>query len=179
MIGAEGLTNEQRQLVEELFLTNRDAFYKKAYSIVGRKADADDAVSAAMLKIIKSIERIEALPRTQLFYFCISIVKNVAIDLSRAKAKESLFALEEEEMTESLDDPEQIAIRKEQIEEIRKLQERLSEEERLLLHLRYGMESEYKEIAVIFGINEESAKKRGQRIIKKLRNMKEAGQRRG
>ena len=56
---------------------------------------------------------------------------------------------------------------------IRKLLETLSLEEKELLEMRYTYEMQYSEIARRLSITEEAAKKRGQRIILKLRKIYE------
>lgn len=43
------------------------------------------------------------------------------------------------------------------------------------LYLRYTQEMGYKEIGTLLNISEDAAKKRGQRLIKKLRKLYEGG----
>lgn len=52
---------------------------------------------------------------------------------------------------------------------------RLSDEDKTLIHLRFANEVGFKHIAGLLGITEEAAKKRGQRILKKLRQFYEGG----
>ena len=49
----------------------------------------------------------------------------------------------------------------------------LPSEDRRLIHLRFALEMSYKEIGMLLGISEEAAKKRGQRIVKRLKSMHE------
>ena len=53
--------------------------------------------------------------------------------------------------------------------------DRLSDEEKYLVQLRYANDMSFKEIAVLLDINEETAKKRGYRILKRLRAFYEEG----
>lgn len=163
------LTESQKCLVESVFLNNKDLLYKKAYRIVGTKEDADDAVAMAMLNIMRDIERISKIPVAQVSFFCISMVKNIAIDMLRKKNRQSLFEIDEEGPVLTGEDPVQIAERNEIICSVREMQKALTEEERLLIHLRYDQEASYEEIAGVLGVTEEAAKKRGQRVLQKLR----------
>ena len=52
---------------------------------------------------------------------------------------------------------------------------RLSDEEKFIIHLRFVNEMRFKDISELLGITEEAAKKRGQRILKKLRLYYEDG----
>lgn len=46
---------------------------------------------------------------------------------------------------------------------------KLSDEDKTLIHLRFANEMRFRDIAGLLGITEEATKQRGQRILKKLR----------
>jgi len=50
-----------------------------------------------------------------------------------------------------------------------KVLDRLGEQDKDVLLMKWGKEMKYKEIGVALGISEEAATKRGQRALKKLR----------
>lgn len=62
--------------------------------------------------------------------------------------------------------------------DVRKLTElidRLDPDDRRFVYLRYAEEMGYKEIGELLNISEDAAKKRGQRLVKKLRKLYEGG----
>ena len=61
---------------------------------------------------------------------------------------------------------------------MRKLTElidRLDPDDRRFVYLRYAEEMGHKEIGELLNISEDAAKKRGQRLVKKLRKLYEGG----
>lgn len=58
---------------------------------------------------------------------------------------------------------------------LREAIDQLAPDDRRLLYLRHTMEMGYKEIGKLFSISEETARKRGQRLLEKLRRLCEGG----
>jgi RNA polymerase sigma-70 factor (ECF subfamily) len=103
--------------------------------------------------------------------FCVTIVKNSSIDMIRRSKKyahlESLDYLKDE----SVEKFEDIYINKANIQRLSELIDELSQEERELIQLRYAQDMGYAEIGALLDITEEAAKKRGQRVVKKLKKL--------
>lgn len=165
------LTDEQRNLIEQIFREHHIRFQRISFKIVKSESAANDAVSAAYLKIIDNIEKISDLPCPLMTAFCVTIVKNSSIDMIRHSKKythiESLDNLKDE----SVENFEDIYINKANIQRLSELINELPQEDRILIQLRYAQDMGYAEIGVMLGITEEAAKKRGQRIIKKLKKL--------
>ena len=64
---------------------------------------------------------------------------------------------------------ESICIRNADVQKLAKLVKGLSDEDKRLLQLRYEQELGFSEISGLLGISEENAKKRAQRLVKKLK----------
>lgn len=163
------LTDEQRDLIEQIFREHHVRFQRISFKIVKSESDANDAVSAAYLKIIDNIEKVSNLSCPLMTAFCVTIVKNCSIDIIRHSKKyahiESLDNLKDE----SVDKFEDIYINKANIQRLSELIDKLPQEDQILIQLRYAQDMGYAEIGVLLGITEEAAKKRGQRIVKKLK----------
>ncbi len=169
------LTEEQQNLVEQIFHEHHIRFYRISFRILKSDASANDAVSTAYLKIIDNIEKISELPSPLMTAFCVTIVKNTSIDIIRRSKKfahvESLDAFQDES-AESFED---ICINQTNVRTLADLLDQLSEEERKLIQLKYAQDMGYLEIGKLLGISEEAAKKRGQRIIRKLKKLYDEG----
>lgn len=165
------LTEEQQNLVEQIFHEHHIRFHHISFRILKSDASADDAVSMAFIKIIDNIEKISELPSPLMTAFCVTIVKNTSIDIIRKSKKfanvESLDIFQDESL-ESLED---LYINQTSVQKLTDLLDKLSEEERKLIQLKYAQDMGYIKIGKLLGISEEAAKKRGQRIIQKLKKL--------
>lgn len=172
LILLSALPDEQHSWVEKTFREERTYFFRVAHQILSDRDTAEDAVSAAFEMIIKKIDLIWKIPCPQRLPYCVSIVRRCAIDLLRRRKELASFEeLPEELSADPSSETEDVALDGLQKEELMKQIASLSEEERTLLHLRYAVELPFGRIAQMLHCSEESAKKRGQRVIRKLREM--------
>ena len=130
-------------------------------------------MSAAYLKIMDNIEKISELPCPQMTAFCVMVVKNASYDLLRQSNKIVPIGLAEDIPQEKSPSAEEQHIRNAEAQRLSELIDMLPSEDRRLIHLRFALEMSYKEIGMLLGISEEAAKKRGQRIVKRLKSMHE------
>lgn len=168
------LEDDQRNLVEKIYKENYQYFLKVAMQITGSTADAEEAVSSALLKISLNILKISHLTCPEMKAFCVTIVKNCSYDVLRKSSRiipDSDEALSK--MDSSIQGPEHQMLDKEKRKALLKMLEVLSSDEKVLLELRYTYEMKYSEIARMLSISEEAAKKKGQRLIGKLRKQYE------
>ena len=165
------LSDDERNLVEAIFKENQTKFYNVAYSYLKSDAGAKDAVSESMIKVIKNISKISSLLCPQRNAFCVTIVRNTSLDMLR---KEKHFVLvDNDELERKVDETSPFDFPDDNIEVLLSAQTKLSDDERKLVYLKYGYNKSFKEIASIFNISEETAKKRGQRILAKLKDLYE------
>lgn len=76
---------------------------------------------------------------------------------------------------ESSDDLADECIHNADVRKLTELIDRLDPDDRRFVYLRYAEEMGYKEIGELLNISEDAAKKRGQRLVKKLRKLYEGG----
>lgn len=170
------LSDEEKDLVNKIFSKMNVKMYNISFNILRSDADAQEAVSQTFLKIIDNIEKISALPCPQVEPYCVIILKNETINIMR-KYKKTVYA-------ENVDyfnhndrdcDIEEEYLKTANREKLLSCINRLSDDDKGLLYLRFVYEMGFKQISELLGITEEAAKKRGQRILKKLRSYYEEG----
>lgn len=159
-----------RELVKDLFEKYEQMMYKKAYSILHNRTDAEDTVQDTMIKIIDGLEKIRILEGNEVGYYLTSMTKNAAYDMLRKKTRlpESnvMVELNKIESDISIEDITLTKIDSERINEaLKKLPD--NEYEILFWNLRVGYSPS--EIAVLLGISPNAAR---QRIYRAKMNLK-------
>lgn len=167
------LPEEQKAAVEKVFRRDRGLFIKIALEYLHDKQHAEDAVQEALVKVILHIEEISALSDREQKNYCAMIVRNTAIDMVRKERHGSALEIDENRLIQenpAEDIPEQLDSKR----IVEKALSRLSKEEINLLYLRHEKELTYREIGALMGITEDAAKKRGKRILERLRKVIES-----
>ena len=167
------LNDEQRALVERIFHEHNIHFQRISFNIVKSEDVAEDVVSTAFVKIMDNIEKISDLPCPQMTAFCVTIVKNASIDMLRQSQRSVPIDYWDNISEKNSDDIEEAFIHDADVHRLTEILDQIDLDERQFIYLRYTLEMGYREISELLNISEDSAKKRGQRIIKKLRKMYE------
>jgi RNA polymerase sigma-70 factor (ECF subfamily) len=171
------ISEEERDLVNEIFSKMNGKMYHISYNILKSKADAEEAVAETFLKIIENINKISALPCPQREPYCVIILKNETINIIRKRKKsidvEDIDYLGYDDQSYNFEDE---VIEIVDWEYLISHMDRFSDDEKVFVHLRFFNEMNYKEISKFFDISEEATKKRGQRILRKLRLSYEGGE---
>lgn len=169
------LNDEQRALVERIFHEHRVHFQRISFKIVKSEEAAEDVVSTAFVKIMDNIEKISELPCPQMTAFCVTIVKNASIDVLRHSQQSVHLDRWDCVSDENSDDLADECIHNADVHKLTELIDRLAPDDRRFVYLRYAEEMGYKETGELLNISEDAAKKRGQRLVKKLRKLYEGG----
>ncbi|NLI89516.1 MAG: sigma-70 family RNA polymerase sigma factor [Epulopiscium sp.] len=168
------MPDNERDFVNKLFSKMNIKMYNISFNILRDKFDAEEAVAQTFLKIIDNIERISALPCPQIEPYCVIILKNETMNIIRKRKKvihvENVDHFDHKDEAYDIEEEYLQALNK---EKLLTCINRLSDEDKTLIHLRFANEMGFKHIADLLGITEEAAKKRGQRILKKLRQFYE------
>ena len=167
------LNDEQRALVERIFREYRVRFQRISFNIVKSEKTAEDVVSTAFVKIMDNIEKVSELSCPQMTAFCVTIVKNASVDVLRENRRSAHLESWDGVLDESCDDIADECIRNADVDRLAELIDRLDADERRLVYLRYAEQMGYKEIGQLLNISEAAAKKRGQRLVRKLRKLYE------
>ncbi|MEG1458365.1 MAG: sigma-70 family RNA polymerase sigma factor [Acetivibrio sp.] len=170
------ISEEEQDLVKEFFSKMSGMMYQISYNKLKSKADAEEAVSETFLKITENIKKISTLPCPQIEPYCVMILKNETINIIRKRKK----SIDVEDIDYLMCDDQSYNFENEVIEIVDweyliSHMDKLSDDEKEFVHLRFYNEMNYKEISNFFDISEEATKKRGQRILRKLRLSYEGG----
>lgn len=176
LIFIAGLEQEEKNLVIRLYKKLNIPMYKIALNILKNREDAEEAVANSFIKIMEGIEKISKISCPQMEAYCVSILKNESINILRREKKYLLTEeIEDYQLQKTISPVEEEVTQKVQQEILIKILEELEEEDQLLVIYHYVDQMTYKDIAKLLGITEEAAKKRGQRILKKLKDKYKGG----
>ncbi|MBR6338135.1 MAG: sigma-70 family RNA polymerase sigma factor [Ruminococcus sp.] len=153
----------QRAEFERFYSGNRKAGLIRAYAILQDKADAEDALSEAFLRLARCFGRVRSLPENKLRAYFAIIVKNAALDILRKTSKEQLLPYDDEAQYDIAELPDASE------ERLSECIQRLSESNREILYMRYDLELSHGEIAAALGISEEASRQRVRYAKSKLR----------
>ncbi len=170
-------SEEQKKSFIEIYEKNRDRMYRTAYGILKQKEDAENAVQDAFLKLAEKFDRYERLSEMEMGGLCITIVRNTAINMYQKQKRsvspgdEAVAVLLRENGKERMRIPEEIVIKKEEEELIRRILKELPAVHHDILALRYYYRLPVKEMARMLGISENAVHARLHRAIKKMREI--------
>ena len=74
-------SEEDRRILSALYEENHDRMEQTAIRILNDPRDAEDAVQNAFIKVIGSYEKIFEIPREEIPFWLVCIVKNEAISM--------------------------------------------------------------------------------------------------
>ena len=173
------LTDEQKELINKIFSDMNALFYYISYDILKNQFDAEDAVAQTFLNISRNIEKISDLSCPEIRPYCVVILKNESINILRKSSKyisnEDIDKLYQNSHQDEAYNLEEEFFKTVDMETLKSCINRLSEDDKNLIYLRFMNEFSFKQISELFDITEEAAKKRSQRILKKLRAFYEEG----
>lgn len=153
----------KEKIIEELLLNNYNQYFRLAYSYVHNDDDAADIVQNGAYKAIKNSSSLkeESYAATWLY----RIMLNETFTFFKQRKIESIDSVTEEPGSE--DSYEDI--------DLKRALERLTEEERMIVELKYFEELKLEEIAAIMDENVNTIKSRLYRSIRKLKIQLEDG----
>ncbi len=151
------LANADQKAYAELMDRYRESVYFMLLKMVNNKDDADDLTIEAFGKAFKRLS--QYTPNYAFSTWLFKIASNNAIDFIRKKKNENLYSLdrtfendEGSEMGVSVRaevlDPEESVIKKQKVELMRVVVEKLKPKYRQLIEMRYFEELSYEEISV-------------------------------
>jgi len=145
---------DDRAFMVRLYVDYRWLMYKVALSVVREPQLAEDMVSQTLCEMIDNLEKIRAVDCCKLRGYIVSFVRNVSVDFVRKRDRQGkYFFLTGEEAEVAADDSvDENLIRMAEIDALKRGLARLSENDRLLLTMKYfdGLSDE--EIAARLGV---------------------------
>lgn len=157
--------NSKEKEFEKIYNSYKKELFSYIYYISGSRDIAEDILQETFLRFWKRMQYIDFL---NLKAYLFKTARNIFIDIKRKEKRIKLVPLEEEFIDKEVEDLGYRIIKKERI---KKILERLDEEEREIILLRFWEDMKIKEIAKILGIKEVTCRVRLFRILKKIKDM--------
>ena len=160
--------DEDRALMEELYLHYHHLMYAQALRILNDSYAAKDAVSDAIEALINKISILRNMDGNKRKAYAVITVRHMAINLYRRNSRETVLEDEFLEAIPSNSRAEDHALENAGVEEIREAVYQLSENDRDILMMRYFREMSDAEISRELGILPATARVRMSRARKHL-----------
>ena len=157
-------TSEEKVRFEELVHTYKNLMFYVANQILNNDHDAEDAVQQAFFAILKNFEKISKIKCTQTRSFVVTVVERKAIDLYRAKNRNTVISFDEEFMNASTHTENAATVRTDLARALAMLPTKYRE----LLLLKYDSGYSEQEIAAMYSMTPANVKKTIHRAKKKL-----------
>ena len=145
-----------------LYETYRSSMFYAANQILNNKDDAEDAVHQAFVKVAETIEKVDDSVPSRVKGFLITITQHYAIDQYRKKKRLSLFDLSIKEDCADIYEGSGVLVQ---------CIDRLPENYRAVILLKYKYGYEIKEIARFLSLSVSNANKIHQRAKAKLEKL--------
>lgn len=155
-------SEEDRSKLELIYEEYAGFMFRKAFSILNNRQDAEDAVHNAFLKIIDHLDRLPDSHSVQTKWYVVTAAENAAIDLYRKRKRSQETAFEEALSSENYTEPYKGE------NGLTKIILKLSGRDRDVLLLRYIYGYRHAEIGILLGMTEDAAKKAVKRAEERL-----------
>ncbi len=157
---------QDQQKFEKIYYKYRILMFSVAKEILGDNRLAEEAVQEAFIKIAKNVDQIEDITSHKTRNFTVIIAKNTSLDmLEKEKRHKGLISFEE---IKEFDATEEFDLKTIDKKEILKIINKLCEEDRDIILMKYYYNYKEKEIAQMLGISYQASRKRIQRAREKL-----------
>ena len=158
-------TSEEKVRFEDLVHTYKNLMFYVANQILHNDHDAEDAVQQAIFAILKNFDKISEIKCPQTRSFVVTVIERKAIDLYRAKKRNTVISFDEEYINVPAPaEGESVAARTDLARALAMLPTRYRE----LLLLKYDSGYSEQEIAVMCSMTPANVKKTIHRAKKKL-----------
>jgi len=157
---------------EKFYMDNFSYIYNFIYMKVLNVHIAEDICSTTFLKAFEKFDEYDPSLAGERTWLCV-IARNTVIDHAKSGYTKRTQLVDEYPDIPITDDTQEEVERRSLYEEVERLLGMLTEEERELISLRYGMGIQVKEIADMLGISPNSTTHRITRALEKCRKYEE------
>ncbi len=170
------MTSKETEKLKQLYEIYEQPMFRVAYAVLHSNELAEDAVSDAFMRIIDRLDKIGEPVSEKTKNYIVRVIKSTSINLYR-KSKQ-FFAREMPIDEETMQIPdkspgvEKIVIEAENSRELDNMLKKISETDRNIVLLRCREELSWREVASVLSLTETTARKRFERIRKRLVGMK-------
>ena len=165
-------TEEQRSMVERLYIDQKQTMYHTAFAILKNKQDAEDAVHETFLRIITNIDKLSDIGSEKIKSFVIIVVKNIAIDIYRKRQKNVIVDVPEDDDA-NISEVERKVLESSEYDILNKVVGMLPETQRNVLILKYYHDMTTADISAMLGVTASAVRTRICRAERKLAKLLE------
>ena len=165
-------TEEQRSMVERLYIDQKQTMYHTAFAILKNKQDAEDAVHETFLRIITNIDKLSDIGSEKIKSFVIIVVKNIAIDIYRKRQKNVIVDVPEDDDA-NISEVERKVLESSEYDILNKVVGMLPETQRNVLILKYYHDMTMADISAMLGVTASAVRTRICRAERKLAKLLE------
>ena len=155
-----------RQKFEMLYSNYKKLLLHKAYGILKDYQLAEDAVSEAMIRIYRNLDKIEEVESNRTVAFLVTITKNTALTLLRKVSRQQSEPVEED-LPDRFDLEEHVLSALSE-QSVYKMVDSLNEELKSVFLLKFAYDLSHREIGKMLNITENNVTVRLHRAKKKL-----------
>lgn len=165
--------DQNRTKFENVYNKNKNLMFHVAYSILNNEADSEDAVHTSFMRLAENFENYNQKSIDELCSLCITIVKHISIDIYRRRSKISDFEVEDLVLfnTDINFHPDGYIEQEMQHIYIAELIQKLPENSRIILELKYYQELDNKEISRLLNLKPKTVELRLYRAKEKLQQL--------
>ncbi len=147
---------EEQAFLEEVYSRMKPLLHRMILSQGASEHEAEDILQEAFLRLWQKVETLILLPERKCFNYVYTTVCNTALSHLGKKARQAVQPLDESVPVPAQNGPEEyyLSLEKEQI--FRRALEKLDDNSRQLLLLRYVLEENDRQIALRFGVKPDS-----------------------
>ncbi len=174
MIISYVISGDDVSKVEQLFRAYEKPIFYYLYNFLKEQHLAEDALQTVFIKIIKNIDKITEVSSKETKNYIYKIAKNTAINFYNKIKKEQAVTKEYDEMVINIIDEKdaiEIIARQDMSEELENCLSLLSDSDKDIISLKYGLEWSDQQIAKHYEITEQSVRQRLSRARKRLANI--------
>ena len=160
-------TDEERDLVTRLYTAYEKMMYNIALGILKNRQDAEDAVSDGFVRVINNLDKIEDVESIRTKGFMITIVKSTSINIYNKRKRDDHINIDDV-YDISNEDIENDYLKKCDSDTVHKAIDKLNDNYKSVLRLKYFYEMNTGEIADVLDISADGVRKRLNRAEQSL-----------
>lgn len=170
-------SGKEKRKFERLYQDYRQVMYQAAFAILRNEEDAEDTVQEAFLTLAQNLQNVHEEKRLKTEHYLIIIVRNIAKRVYNKRKRTTAKPLEDVADTRpTAPGPAEAANRNEESRALRAALERLSDDYKAILALRYFQELSVKEVARVMKLSVNAVyKKLGRAEAALKKQMEEEG----
>ncbi len=170
------MTGKETEKLKQLYEIYEQLMFRIAYAVLHNNELAEDAVSDSFIRIIERLNRIGVVKSDKTKNYIVRVIKSTSINIYRKNRSFFVREIPIDDETMQIPDSspgvERIVINAESSRELDNMLERISVTDRNIVLLRCREELSLKEVAKNLSLTETAARKRFERIRKRLIGMK-------